>query len=122
MSWILWAGLGFLGLFTLHTALTLQAYIKIMSWKRAGITKESALRIQQLFLAYGLFLDATYNWAPWGGSLALMDRPRRGETLFTEHLQRIMEEARPGYTLAVASGYCALLNYFDHNHCRNQSL
>lgn len=104
-------------IFCLHTALTLWAFIVIMKWKQNGITGSNATLSQKVFFSVGLILDASYNYSPLGGSLALWQFPRRGEPLFTHHLKRIIKANRHGYRLTVAKIYCAMLNLFDVEHC-----
>jgi hypothetical protein len=50
--------------------------------------------------------------------LILWQFPRRGETLFTAHLKRIIKANKPGYRLNVAKVYCFMLDLFDASHCR----
>lgn len=105
-------------IFCLHTILTLWAFIVIMKWKQNGMTNINATWGQKAFFAIGVLLDASYNYSPLGGSLALWQFPRRGEPLFTSHLKRIIKADIPGYRLTVAKIYCAMLDLFDIGHCR----
>jgi len=107
-----------LGWFTLHTILTLWAFIVIMKWKAQGMIFNSASTFQKLVFSTGLILDASYNYSPLGGVLALLQFPRRGEVLFTAHLKRIIRADKPGYRLNVAKVFCACLDLFDVGHCR----
>lgn len=104
--------------FVFHTILTLWAFIVIMKWKSQGMTSKNATYWQKLVFSTGLILDATYNYSPLGGALILWQFPRRGETLFTAHLKRIIKANKPGYRLNVAKVYCFMLDLFDASHCR----
>ena len=107
-----------LGWFTLHTIFTLWAFIVIMKWKAQGMTSKNASYFQKLVFSTGLILDASYNYSPLGGALVLLQFPRRGEVLFTDHLKRIIRANKPGYRLNVAKVYCFTLDFFDVNHCK----
>lgn len=111
----------FATLFLIHTVLVLHAFIVIERWRHEGLTGETAQWWQKWYLTYGIFMDVLYNYAPWGGS-ALMGRfPRRGETMFTYHLRRVRHEKLKTWAGLVTAVYCAILNHYDHNHCRDQT-
>ena len=104
--------------FVFHTIATLWTFIVIMKWKAQGMTSKNASTFQKLVFSTGLILDASYNYSPLGGALALLQFPRRGEVLFTAHLKRIIKANKPGYRLNVAKVYCFILDMFDVEHCR----
>ena len=104
--------------FVFHTIATLWAFIVVMKWKAQDWTFKSASYFQKLVFSTGLILDASYNYSPLGGALVLLQFPRRGEVLFTDHLKRIIRANKPGYRLNVAKVYCFTLDFFDVNHCK----
>ena len=104
--------------FVFHTIATLWAFIVIMKWKSQDMTPKNASFFQKLVFSTGVILDASYNYNPLGGTLALLQFPRRGEVLFTAHLKRIIKADKPGYRLNVAKVYCYTLDFFDVGHCR----
>ena len=89
-----------------------------MKWKQQKLNPKTAAWWQKAVIALGIISDAAYNYSPLGGALALLQFPRRGEVLFTSHLQRIKKAAIPGYRYRVALTYCFILNFFDLNHCK----
>ena len=112
-----------LGWFTLHTILTLWAFIVIMKWKAQGMTSQSASYFQKLVFSTGLILDASYNYSLLGGALVLLQFPRRGEVLFTAHLKRVMKAnltktRMQRYRTIVCKVYCYTLDFWDVGHCR----
>lgn len=104
--------------FVFHTILTLWLFIVIMKWKQDKVNFKTAGWWKKATVAIGVISDATYNYSPLGGALVLWQFPRRGETLFTAHLKRIMKANKPGYRLNVAKVYCYTLDFFETGHCR----
>ena len=112
-----------LGIFCLHTIVTLWFYIAIMRWKAEGMTSRNASYYQKFIFALGIITDFGYNYSPLGGSLALLQFPRKREILFTSHLKRVMKARltktrMQRYRLVAAEVYCAILDWFDAGHCR----
>ena len=111
-------------IFFVHSQLTLAIFAWIYSIR--GKNRQQPLRDfvrdlkgwQKIVAVIGVLLDVAYNYSPLGGSVALFAYPRRGEVLFTAHLMRIVRAKLPGYTYSAAKVYCAILNVFDKNHCR----
>lgn len=106
----------------LHTVLTLWMFIVIMKWKHSALTSEQASWGQKAFVALGVIMDASYNYSPLGGSLALLQFPRRGEPLFTNHLKRLkkanLSKTRMHrYRTIVCKVYCYILDFWDVGHC-----
>lgn len=103
--------------FVFHTILTLWLFIVIMKWKQDKVNFKTAGWWKKATFAVGVISDATYNYSPLGGALILWQFPRRGETLFTAHLKRIIKANKPGYRLNVSKVYCYTLDFFDVGHC-----
>jgi len=111
-----------LGVFCLHTIVTLWFYIAIMRWKDNGMTSRNASYYQKFIFALGIIMDAAYNYSPLGGSLALLQFPRKREFLFTSHLKRVMKARltktrMQRYRTIVCKVYCYTLDFWDVGHC-----
>lgn len=105
-------------IFVFHTILTLWLFIVIMKWKQDKVNFNTVSWWKKAIVVIGIISDATYNYSPLGGALILWQFPRRGETLFTEHLKRILKADKPSYRLNVVKVYCYTLDFFDVGHCR----
>ena len=119
-SILIYVGIGIAAYFVATTIITLWMFIVIMKWKKRGITKKNAGPFRRAFLIVGVFFDGLYNYT--SGALALLAFPRRGEVMFTYHLQRIMaadlfKTRMDRYRLHVASTYCFIIEKFDVKHC-----
>ena len=109
--------------FVFHTIATLWLFIVIMKWKQEKVNFKTASWWKKATVAAGVISDATYNYSPLGGALVLLQFPRRGENLFTDHLKRLtkanlMKTRMQRYRTIVCKVYCYALDFWDVGHCK----
>ena len=85
---------------------TLGFYIRIMWWKREGVTRLNGTRGQKFVFAIGVFLDVLLNYTAL--AVTMLQFPRRGEILATSRFKRTVRQT--GWRAMEARGYCRLLD------------